>query len=89
MNDCKFTAIFSIHMRWRDPSLTADDLANSKAWLSEWQPSWTPHIDFLNETDIVERLRCNFDTDDQGYVRYFARYRGEFYEVRTDTFSVF
>lgn len=85
VNLCTFTAVFSLHGRWYDPTLTAEDKARSKAWQSDWEPSWQPRLDFLNETEAVDRFRHNYDTDEMGFVRYFARFRGTFYEVRVPT----
>ena len=51
--DCNrncFTAVFSLHMKWHDPSLTDREFDANNSWHSTWQPKWTPHFDFLNET---------------------------------------
>jgi hypothetical protein len=47
-----FTAFFSLHLRWLDPALTAEDKAASKAWDNNWEPTWNPRIDFVNETEV-------------------------------------
>jgi len=50
-NSC-FTVVFSLHLRWFDPSLTDEDKVKSKAWDAGWEPEWKPRIDFVNETEV-------------------------------------
>eukprot|EP00906_Rhabdomonas_costata_P037927 RCo053523 len=45
-----------------------------------WEPAWKPRIEFSNEAEAVELVRANYKIDDEGFVRYFGRYRGAFYE---------
>jgi hypothetical protein len=58
-NKSVFVAIFTLHLRWQDFSLTDEAFEAHKTWQSKWTPDWTPRLDFVNETgaQLAERGR--------------------------------
>ena len=47
-----FTAVFTLHLRWQDHSLSNEEFEANNAWSSTWRPAWFPHLDWLNETGM-------------------------------------
>ncbi|MFO0002342.1 MAG: hypothetical protein ACK559_14530, partial [bacterium] len=43
-NKSCFTAIFTLHLRWQDFTLTEEEFNDNKAWRTNWQPRWTPSV---------------------------------------------
>lgn len=73
------SAVFSIHLRWRDPDLSAEAAAAGREWFSAWEPPWQPRFDFSSEVEPIEVVRSQYKVDDEGFVRAFIRMRGRFF----------
>jgi len=67
-------------LKWKDENIIKAKVSDNLDWFSGWEPIWQPKIEFLNEIENVERFRYNYHTDKSGYVRYYGRYRGTFFE---------